>query len=147
MLPLDETLDTALQDHLITFIRAFGLHRPEQTPCGAPVSVAEAHALMELVQAQPLSQNALCERLNLSKSTVSRLVGIVGQRGWVERERDPIDGRAVRIRLTELGQQAAAELAMVRQEKFRRLFERIPVEERGAVIHALNILVEALRES
>ncbi len=147
VLPLDGTVDAALQDHLIAFIRAFGLHRPEQTACGAPVSVAEAHALMELAQAQPLSQNSLCDRLNLSKSTVSRLVGIVERRGWVERQRDPTDGRAVRIRLTELGQQAAAQLAMARQAKFRRLFERIPVEERGAVIRALNILVEALRES
>ncbi len=140
-------MDTALQDHLIAFIRAFGLHRPEHTPCGAPVSVAEAHALMELGQAQPLSQNALCERLTLSKSTVSRLVGLLEQRGWVERQRDPVDGRAVRIRLTELGQQAAAHLAMSRQAKFCRLVERIPVEERGAVVHALNILVEAIRES
>jgi hypothetical protein len=49
----------ALQNQFIAFIRAFGLHQPEQTPCGEPVSVAEAHALIELSLAEQLSQNDL----------------------------------------------------------------------------------------
>ncbi len=44
----DSSSNRALQEQITAFIRAFGLHRPEQTPCGEPVSVAEAHALMEL---------------------------------------------------------------------------------------------------
>ena len=30
-----------LQERMIALIRAFGLHKPDQTPCGRPVSVAE----------------------------------------------------------------------------------------------------------
>jgi len=37
-----------LQERMIGLIRAFGLHRPDETPCGQPVAVAEAHALLEL---------------------------------------------------------------------------------------------------
>ncbi len=44
-----------LPEQLIAFIRAFGLHRPEQTPCREPVSVAEAHALMELTRGEVLT--------------------------------------------------------------------------------------------
>jgi hypothetical protein len=39
--------ELSLQEQLIALIRVFGLHRPDQTPCGKPVAVAEAHALME----------------------------------------------------------------------------------------------------
>ena len=55
--------ELGLQEQLIALIRAFGLHRPDQTPCGKPVAVAEAHALMELAQMAPLSQNDLATRL------------------------------------------------------------------------------------
>ncbi|MGC1310416.1 MAG: hypothetical protein WA885_24565 [Phormidesmis sp.] len=51
-----------LQESLIALIRAFGLHQPHQTPCGQPVAVAEAHALMELSSARSLSQKKLSER-------------------------------------------------------------------------------------
>jgi DNA-binding MarR family transcriptional regulator len=73
--------ELGLQEQLIALIRAFGLHRPDQTPCGEPVAVAEAHALMELAHGVPLSQNDLAARLQLEKSTVSRLVGILEARG------------------------------------------------------------------
>ncbi len=73
--------DLTLQERMISVIRAFGLHRPDQTPCGRPVSVAEAHALMELTREAPLLQKDLASRLRLEKSTVSRLVGAMERRG------------------------------------------------------------------
>lgn len=76
----------SLQASLIALIRAFRLHHPEKTPCGQSVSVAEAHALMELIQAVLLSQGELAKRLSLEKSTVSRLVSILEKRGWIERD-------------------------------------------------------------
>lgn len=136
----------ALQEQMITLIRAFGLHRPDQTPCGEPVSVAEAHALMELVRGEGLSQNDLVARLQLVKSTVSRVVSLLEGRGWIERRRDPCDGRAVQLWLTDSGRQAAAQLAEARQAKFAALLERITPAERENVLHTLAILVEALRE-
>lgn len=136
-----------LQEQLIALIRAFGLHRPDQTPCGEPVAVAEAHALMELAQAAPLSQNELAARLQLEKSTVSRLVGILENRGWVARARSAQDGRARELRLTAAGQQMATDLAEARRTKFARVLAAIPDAERGAVFESLQILVEAIRES
>ncbi len=143
---LNDTTETALQDHLIAFIRAFGLHRPDQTPCGQSVSVAEAHALMELERNEPLSQQALCDRLQLVKSTVSRVVSLLEARGWAKRRRDEQDGRAVAVYLTEAGRDTAGELAQARQQKLAGVLARIPNEERDNVIRALNRLTEALRE-
>jgi len=134
-----------LQDQLIALIRAFGLHRPDQTPCGKPVAVAEAHALMELAQGVPLSQNDLAARLQLEKSTVSRLVGILESRGWIARARSAQDGRARELRLTDTGEQMAAGLAEARRAKFARVFDAIPEAERATVLESLQILVEAMR--
>lgn len=61
-----------LQERMIDLIRAFGLHRPDEVPCGQPVAVAEAHALLELSREEPLLQKDLAAKLRLEKSTVSR---------------------------------------------------------------------------
>lgn len=132
---------------IIAFVRAFGLHRPEQTPCGQPVTVAEAHTLIELSRQELLSQHNLTERLHLEKSTVSRLVGILEQRGWLERCRSQQDGRIFLLELTEAGQKAAAQLAQARQAKFARILAAIPAEAQPQVLSALDILLEALNEA
>ena len=137
--------ELGLQEQLIALIRAFGLHRPDQTPCGEPVAVAEAHALMELAHGVPLSQNDLAARLHLEKSTVSRLVGILETRGWITRGRSAQDGRARELRLTDIGRQIAADLAEARRTKFAAVFDAIPEAERAAVLESLQILVEAMR--
>ncbi len=136
-----------LQGQLIALIRAFGLHRLEQTPCGQHVTVTEAHALMELSPEQPLSQSELVQRLGLEKSSVSRLVKILEDRVWIERSRSPMDRRLVEILLSPAGQKAAQELATARQQKFERVLAHIPAEQRQSVSEALTILVRAIHES
>jgi DNA-binding MarR family transcriptional regulator len=136
-----------LQERMIALIRAFGLHKPDETTCGNPVSVAEAHALMELSRAETLVQKELASRLRLEKSTVSRLVGLLEGRGWVERSRSPEDGRAVELRLTGAGRKMAERIAKARRVKFARVLKAIPEGERESVLESMKILEEAMRES
>jgi len=136
--------ERALQDQFIALIRAFGLHRPEQTPCGEPVAVAEAHALIELSLAEPLSQNDLAGRLRLEKSTISRLVVLLAGRAWITRTRAPHDGRVIELRLTDAGRQAAAQLSAARQSKFARLLRALPAEQHPMILEPLRLLTEAL---
>jgi DNA-binding MarR family transcriptional regulator len=143
----DRTAEVDLQERMIALIRAFGLHKPDETPCGRPVSVAEAHALMELSRAETLVQKELASRLRLEKSTVSRLVGMLEGRGWVERSRSPRDRRAVELRLTDAGKRTAENIAGARRAKFDRVLQAIPEEERESVLESMRILEEAMRES
>ena len=136
----------ALQHRVVEFVRAFGLHRPDETPCGAPVPVSEAHALGVLAEAGPLSQNELAKHLHLTKSTVSRLIDQLTRRGWVERKPSDHDGRQRLIELTAAGRKSADQLASRRAERMQRLLDRIPVADRAAVIAALDALVEAADE-
>ncbi|MGK5531259.1 MarR family winged helix-turn-helix transcriptional regulator [Streptomyces sp. URMC 129] len=132
------------QEALGSFIRAFGMHQPEVTPSGRPVPVSEAHALTELAREGELRQAELARRLRLVKSTVSRLVGQLAARGWVERSSAHADGRGVLVRLTPAGQRAAGELATARRERFGRLLASIPEGERAGVVRSLGVLVRAL---
>ncbi|MEJ7704407.1 MAG: MarR family transcriptional regulator [Geodermatophilaceae bacterium] len=142
--PVIDPVDTAaLQDRLVGFIRAFGLHQPEATPCGQPIPVSEAHALSELAGAT-LGQFELGRRLRLEKSTVSRLVGQLVGRGWVQRNVSPDDARAVLLTLTSSGQEAAENLAAARRQKFDHLMAAIPDTQLAEVLSALDVLTEAL---
>ena len=140
--------DLELQERMVALVRAFGLHKPDETPCGRPVSVAEAHALMELSREDgPLVQKELAARLRLQKSTVSRLVGMLEGRGWVGRHRSPTDGRAFEVGLTAAGVKAASEIAEARRDKFARVLEAIPEERRASVLAAMRTLEEAMDET
>ena len=136
-----------LQSQMIALVRAFGLHKPDTTPCGQPVSVAEAYTLMELERAAPLSQNELASRLVLEKSTVSRLVASLEQHGWISRIRSQHDARRVELSLTAEGRRIQGQIAAARRAKFQRVLEAVPAGQRERVLEALNILVEALHAS
>ncbi|MFG1942655.1 MarR family winged helix-turn-helix transcriptional regulator [Nonomuraea sp. NPDC048826] len=135
-----------LQEAVSRFVRAFGLHQPDRTPCGRPIPVSEAHALGELARDGALRQSELTQRLRLEKSTTSRLVTQLINRGWAERVPAPDDGRGVLVRLTPAGVKAAGQLAEARAARFSSILDRVPENERAGVLHALTILTEALDE-
>jgi DNA-binding MarR family transcriptional regulator len=134
---------TSAQEALQRFVRNFGLHQPDRTPCGQPLPVSEAYALLELARARTLRQVELGRRLRLEKSSVSRLVGNLIARGWVQRGIAPDDGRGVLLELTEPGRRAVEQQRQARQAKFAALLDRIPDGQRAAVVAALHTLAEA----
>ena len=129
-----------LMESVVSFVRSFGLHRPEQTPCGQPVPVAEAYALMDLAAFGPMRQGELASRLQLEKSTVSRLIRQMEADGRIQRRYDRQDGRAILIRLTRQGRETATQMAQARQEKFARILSAIPEGKRSMVVKAISIL-------
>lgn len=134
-----------LQAHVAAFVREFGLLQPDQTPCGQPISVSMAYALADLSEAAGFSQTELALRLRLEKSTVSRLVAELRQRGWIERRRDQTDGRVARLFLTAEGRAQAGRLQAARAVKFGQLAARLSESDRATVEHALDVLVRALQ--
>ncbi|NNH72931.1 MarR family transcriptional regulator [Nocardia uniformis] len=133
-----------LQNSIVAFVRAFGLHQPDTTPCGQTIPISQAHALTELAARQPINQSELGMILRLTKSTVSRMVGLMERRGWVERVRGgAADGRMVLLRLTDTGERMAATIAAARRARMEIFLDRIPTAQRDAVLQALSILTEA----
>ena len=136
-----------LQQRVVAFVWAFGLHRPDETPCGAPVPVSEAHALAVLAERGAVSQDELGRHLGLTKSTISRLVDQLQQRGWAQRRIGEDDARRRLVELTIEGRKAAGEIAGLRAERMARVLDRIPEQDRPAVLAALDALVEATRDT
>ncbi len=139
--------ESVLQEQMMTFVRTFGLHKPEETPCGQPIPVAEAYALTELAKENQLSQHDLVQRLNLAKSTVSRMVKKLVKRGWISRERSQDDGRVWLLSLTEAGVNTAVNLSHARQTKFAQILNQIPESEQENVLNALATLIQAMHQS
>ncbi|MEU7613893.1 MarR family winged helix-turn-helix transcriptional regulator [Micromonospora sp. NPDC049204] len=140
-----EEVDAA-QEALMRFIRNFGLHQPDRTPCGQPLPVSEAHAMVEIARQTGIRQTELARRLRLEKSTVSRLVTNLVNRGWVHRETADNDGRGVVLLLTEAGTTAAAQQADARRHRLTTLLARVPDDQHATVVRALQTLAEAANE-
>lgn len=146
-MPMLNTEAYELEHTLAAFVRAFGLHQSEQTPCGVNVSVSEAHTLAELARTGGLTQGELVTFLKLEKSTVSRLVQSLDERGWLNKEAHPTDGRARLLTLTPEGSKKAAHIAKARRAKFEALTSALPKPKREAVLTALATLTEAVHEA
>jgi DNA-binding MarR family transcriptional regulator len=140
-----EQLPNELHNRIVEFVRAFGLHRPDETPCGAPVPVSEAHALAVLAERGALVQGELGTYLGLTKSTVSRLIDQLERRGWALRRTGDGDGRRRLVELSTEGNKVAADIARRRGERMARLLDNIPEADRPPVLAALDALVEAAR--
>ena len=144
MLRADDDADR-LQRAFSGMIRALGLLRPDTTPCGQPVTVTEAHALNELLDRGPMTQQKLAAALGLQKSTVSRLVDQLGERDLARRSPNPADRRSVLVDLTDNGALRAQRLAEARRALFAGIIDRLEVHDRRTVIDGLTQLEEAAR--
>lgn len=111
--------------------------------CCHDISVTQCWALDALVRAGPLSLNELAAKLYLDKSTASRVVNALERKGYVQRRRNPADGRAVSLEVTASGARLVAriESEMVAEEK--RLLAEFEPEVRTAMIRLIGRLAEA----
>jgi DNA-binding MarR family transcriptional regulator len=134
-----------LQELFGEFLQALGLHRPDQVPTGFSLSLSEMFALLALSAQAPMSQQVLAEQLHLEKSTVSRLIKHLEQRGWVKRVRDLHDTRMFRLHLSEAGHEQASRLTRSLAERHERLLAELKPDEQEALVYGLSALIRALR--
>jgi DNA-binding MarR family transcriptional regulator len=128
------------------FIRRFGLLSGDQTPCGKPLPPSDAHALMLLLAAaeQGIAQSVLAARLGFDKSTASRLVARLTERGQVAPAPASGDARTKPVKLTSKGLRLAQEIDRASRARFARLLEGVPERRRESVLRALRDIVSAL---
>ena len=127
-------------------VRVAGLLQPDQELPGHSVSVSQAYAIHELDHGAGLSQQELAERLFLEKSTVSRMVADLQEKGLVERERDPANRRTYRLRLTEAGRDFHIRVAAGYGAQYQRWTTAMTPAERRALLVGLPALIRVVRE-
>jgi DNA-binding MarR family transcriptional regulator len=138
--------DPELLHHLfMDLVRVAGLLQPDQELPGFSVSLSQAYALHELDMGAPLSQRELAERLMLEKSTVSRMVADLEDKGLVERERDPTNRRTYRLRLTKKGREFHTRIAAGYGAQYSQWTAAMTEVERSALLVGLPALIRAVR--
>jgi DNA-binding MarR family transcriptional regulator len=130
------------------FIRSLGLLSFDQTPCGQPLSVSHAHALMVLLEAtragERLSQRELAQALGIDKSNVTRLCRRMESAGHLVQRRSADDGRVRLLSLTPAGNRLATNVERSSRDRFERLMSAIPPSQRADVLSSLACLNRAL---
>jgi DNA-binding MarR family transcriptional regulator len=129
------------------FIRNFGLLDQSRTPCGMPISVSDAHALMELSKNSGMDQTGLSRRLGLSKSATSRLLLRLVRRGQVKRVNSKDDGRAYNLHLTEKGKRHAEMINRESLATFNAIISGLSDEAADNLLEYLPLLIKALARS
>ena len=79
----------------------------------------------------PMSE--IAEGLLVDRSTASRAVDRLMERGLVVRERDPRDARMIRVSLTETGRVVQTDARERREALTERLLARLAVEDQQAL--------------
>lgn len=82
----------------------------------------------------------LAAALGFSQSGAVHMVDRLSERNWVERRRDPVDGRAVRIVLTPAGRRKARRLRAARQAVVERALASLDSGQQRAMVDALDRL-------
>ncbi len=101
-------------------------------------SLTEARLLYELAHRHDSTAKELAEGLGLDEGYLSRILRAFKERGLIQRERSPSDGRQVLLRLTEKGEKTFAPLNARSREQAGGLLSPLSVANR-------NLLVEAMR--
>jgi DNA-binding MarR family transcriptional regulator len=126
------------------FFRRFGALAPDGTPCGRPLSMAHAHALMALLAQGEISQQRLGEELCIDKSNVARLCAKMVEAGHARQRACDRDGRSRLVSLTTRGGHVARDVEAASRRRFETILAFLPARHRGNVVDAVEQLVAAL---
>ncbi|MFC2157984.1 MarR family winged helix-turn-helix transcriptional regulator [Acidobacteriota bacterium] len=114
--------------------------------CCQDITVAQCHVLLEIEGKENVTTVQLVKELKLDKSTLSRTVDELVQKGLVERLPHPSDRRFTPLQLTESGIQKSVELHRENDGYYTRIFQRIPKEKQKEILDGFQILVDAVND-
>ena len=114
--------------------------RDRDRACCYELSVSQCYALKAVCDAGGATVNDLAGYLYLDKSTASRIAnGLVGK-GLLDRERDPTDGRIVRLVPTERGSAVHRRIEDDLATEYAALLEDFDPEFRSAIVKLMRRL-------
>jgi DNA-binding MarR family transcriptional regulator len=102
------------------------------------VKASYGSVLLPLFAQDGLRIGEIGRRARLSKPSMTALVAQAEAAGLIRRERDPDDGRAFRVVLTEHGQRFRAVAQDVLANLDREVVSRLGAEDRNALARALK---------
>jgi MarR family 2-MHQ and catechol resistance regulon transcriptional repressor len=108
--------------------------RDRTSICYHDISVTQCHALSAVVEHGPMMLNQLAEGLYLDKSTASRVVASLVDKGYIRRSPDPGDARALSLEATRAGRGLHARiLEDLEREMLALIADQEPATRRATI--------------
>jgi DNA-binding MarR family transcriptional regulator len=117
---------------------AYHLRTPATRSGITPTRLAALSALTRYPNG--VRQGDLAELMNISAPSMTRLVEILEEAGWVERRRDPHDQRCLLLVLTLLGRNTIDTLRDEAATQLSAELADLTADERGALAAAVPVL-------
>jgi DNA-binding MarR family transcriptional regulator len=113
--------------------------------CYYDLSVTQCYAVGARGARGPMTLNGLAAELYLDKSTTSRVVDSLEDKGYVRRAADPGDGRALRLDVTPKGQEIHSRIENDLVEEMKRLLDEFDPDVRQATTRLVARLARVAR--
>jgi DNA-binding MarR family transcriptional regulator len=110
------------------------------------LSAHQASLLDHLDEVDPTSMLTLAGHMGVTASTMSLTVDRLVRAGYVTRDRDPIDGRKVALRLTKDGARVKERKSVLDRELVAAMLGRMKADDRAAGLAGLELLANAAAE-
>ncbi|MFG1708397.1 MarR family winged helix-turn-helix transcriptional regulator [Nonomuraea sp. M3C6] len=145
--PLDEFEAYSAVEHQlgVLFRRARALSAKMGRAVHPELEAAAYSLLVRIDEAAPARSSDLAAYFGVGKATISRQLKVLEELGLIEREPNPLDGRAHSLNLTDEGHQRLDHARSARQERFYALLATWPTEDvrlLGRMLARLNALTD-----
>ncbi|HET7434503.1 MAG TPA: MarR family winged helix-turn-helix transcriptional regulator [Thermoanaerobaculia bacterium] len=111
--------------------------------CCYGVSVTQSHVLDAIAVKGELSLNDVAAQLYVDKSTASRSVKVLEEKGLIRRRRDAGDARAIVLELTAAGQKVQEKIEEECKDEERQLLNGFDPAARRAITEFVRRLTAA----
>ncbi len=111
--------------------------------CCCGISKSQCFLVVEIGRKPGVSVKELADILHVDKSSVSRSVEELVQKGYVERRSSKEDRRYVTLNLLPKGQDRFEKIEHDMYLKFKKVWEQIPKDKHEQVLEALKLYNEA----
>lgn len=131
-----------IRDASRRIVRELGFMKP--TLAGTELPASAVHALIEIGACGGLTATELCDRLNLEKSSVSRMLRKLVDGGDLAEVSSDTDGRSKRLTLTEQGRRTLAAIDAFAHEQVGGALACLPAASHAMVVEGLRLYADAL---
>lgn len=114
--------------------------------CCCGISVSQCYALDALGEHGEMTMVQLAKYLFLDKSTCTRVIDPLVQRGLVERRPGNRDRREIIVHLNESGEALRKEIRTELHASQRQILQRIPAEKREQILEGLELVSIAVQD-
>jgi DNA-binding MarR family transcriptional regulator len=104
------------------------------------LSMAALVALGTIESREPLTASELAAAERLQPSSTTRLIAVLEKNGYIDRDRDPKDGRQSILRVTPTGRQIVATEREHRQEWLAHVLDEFTAQEQDQLRAVIPLL-------